>query len=194
MPTNKKSETLSYETTFILAETATDADLAKKSEALTEFVTKKLKGSVSRTELWGRRELAYVIKKSRTGLYATMWLDITPADVTTLEKELRFDESIIRSLVTKAYTVAQPGSLYPVVEEPETDRKRGGSRRGRTEGEETGSAEEELRRSSTESTTKITRKSAADKAAALTEDESVSEEDRLKKLDEALGDILKDEA
>lgn len=191
MPINNKPETLSYETTFIMGETATDEDLKKKSEQLSEFVTKKLKGTVSRTELWGRRELAYPIKKSRTGLYCTMWFDLVPSAIDPLEKELRFDESVIRSLVTKAYTTAQPGSLYPVVEEPEADKRRSGSRRGRTEGEETVGAEEELRRTSTTSA-KPVRKS-AEKAAA-TEETAVSEEDRLKKLDEALGDILKDEA
>ncbi len=172
-----------YEVTFILGEEATEKDAQAKVAELEKYLG-TLEGSITKTELWGRRELAYKIRRHRSGFYTTIWITLPAKQVATLEKQLRFDESVIRSLVTVAYTTAQPGSLYPVVEEEAPAKPR--AKRGEKT-EETVTAEEELRR-----TTKTSTKKAAKEE--VTEDEELdSEEDRLKKLDEALGDILTDE-
>lgn len=174
----------SYEATFILGESATEELAKAKVTELTKMI-EGFGGTVTKTELWGRRELAYKIKRDRSGFYTTLWLDLPANQVLPFERQLRFDESIIRSLVTKAYTTAQPGSLYPVVEEEKTAKPTRTRRGGETE--ETATAEEELRRSSSKRTT------AKDEAAAPAEEE-ISEEERLKKLDESLDQLLKDEA
>jgi small subunit ribosomal protein S6 len=180
MPTTKQ-----YEATFILGEDTTPEQAQKKTTSVSEVI-KGFGGSVSKQEQWGKRELAYPIQRNRAGVYVTLWFDLPADQVPNLEKQLGFDESILRSLVTTAYTTAQPGSLYPVVEEQAEKPTRGGKRAVETP--EAGSAEEELRRTSS-------RSKKADKEAA-TEEELVaeSEEERLQKLDAALGDILKDEA
>ncbi len=173
-----------YELTFILGEEATEKD-AQAKVAEFEAYLGTLEGTVTKTELWGRRELAYKIRRHRSGFYVTLWITLPASAVNTLEKQLRFDESIIRSLVTIAYTTAQPGSLYPVVEEEVVASTKPRAKRGEKV-EETVTAEEELRR-----TSKPASKKAAKEEA--TEGEPETEEDRLKKLDEALGDILTDE-
>ena len=171
-----------YEATFILGETATEEQGKAKVSELKDIIA-KMGGSVSKEELWGLRELAYKIKRNRSGFYITLWFDLPADQVLPLERLLRFDESIIRSLVTKAYTSAQPGSLYPVAEEEKTAKPARTTRRG--DKEETATAEEELRRTSYKRTSK--------EEATEEEIEEISEEERLKKLDESLDELLKDE-
>jgi small subunit ribosomal protein S6 len=156
-----------YEATFILGESALLEHATAKAAELTAYVTEH-GGTVTRQELWGRRELAYAIKRNRTGFYVTMWFELPKQEVQPLEQHMLFDESIIRSMVTKAYTSAQEGSLYPVVvEEDKSARPRG----------EKSSAEEMLRRS-----TKPSKKAEGDDEAA----EELPEEERMKQLDELL--------
>jgi small subunit ribosomal protein S6 len=179
------STTNQYEATFILGEDTTPEQAQAKTASVTEAI-KGLGGSVSKHELWGKRELAYLIKRNRAGFYVTLWFDLPSKEVAALEKLLRFDESVLRSLVTLAYTTAQPGSLYPVTEEEKQEKPARGTKRTQETEEPTG-AEAELRR---------TTSTRAPKKAAKTAEEApeVSEEERMQKLDEALGDILKDEA
>ena len=175
------SATNNYELTYILGETATEEVNATKIVELKALIT-KLGGEVTAEEVWGRRELAYQIGKSLNGFYTTFWFTLPAEQVLPFERQLRFDESIIRSLVTKAYVHATPGSPYPVVEEEKSSRKP-----RRTDKEEVGSAEEELRRHATDAPKKG--KKAADAEPA----EEISEEERLKKLDESLDQLLKEE-
>jgi small subunit ribosomal protein S6 len=176
----KKSSTLSYELTFILGETATEVEGTAKTKEITEQI-KKLEGTVTKDEQWGRRELAYPIGKNRSGFYVTLWFDAPGAAVKPLEQSLRFDESVIRFLTTKAYTEAQPGSLYPVVEEEKPEK---GSRKDKSE--EAATTEEMLRRSST----KPSKKSDIED---ITDEDLIPEDERLEKLDEALENLLKEE-
>jgi small subunit ribosomal protein S6 len=175
MPT---TDTLSYELTFILDEHADQKAGEAKTKELTDVIA-KFDGEVTKQELWGRRELAYPIKRNRSGFYVTLWLTLPKNQVKPLEEHMRFDESLIRSLVTKAYTTAQPGSLYPVVEEEVQKEKP-----GRAKKEETASAEEMLRRTPTKATPKEEEPA----------EEAIPEEERLKQLDDTLSELLKDEA
>jgi len=172
-----QTENQQYELTFILDEKAAAEQGTAKAELLKKFIVEQ-GGSVTKEEHWGRRELAYPIKHNRSGFYVTMWIEVPAPAVKLIDRELRFDSEIIRSLVTKAYTSAQPGSLYPVVEEEKSDKP--------AKEEEATTAEEMLRR------TASVKPSKKAKAEVATEDE-LPEEDRLKKLDDTLEEMLKDE-
>ncbi|HSI20521.1 MAG TPA: 30S ribosomal protein S6 [Verrucomicrobiae bacterium] len=177
----REAQTNNYEVTFILGEASTAEQAAAKTKEVSALIT-KLGGKTEKDEQWGKRDLAYPINKNRSGTYVTMWFSMPSSEVMAFERALRFDESVIRSLVIKAYTTAQPGSLYPV---PEEEKPARGSRRT-SDKDAAVSAEEELRRNSG------TKK---DKAAAVdAEEETLSEEDRLKQLDDAVDELLKDES
>ena len=170
-----------YELTFILNEKATQSEGEAKTEQLKKLIVSH-GGSVTTEELWGRRELAYPIKKNRSGFYVTLFFDYPLSEVKALNQELNFDEEVIRFLITKAYTTAQPGTLSPVAEEAAAE----AARPGRERGEEKGSAEEMLRRSSGSKPT--------EKEGAIEEvDDSMPEEERLKQLDETLEEMLKED-
>jgi small subunit ribosomal protein S6 len=56
-------------------------------------------GSVDKVEVWGRKRLAYTIKKQREGQYVLFNLSLVPAATIILEKNLRFLEPVIRFML-----------------------------------------------------------------------------------------------
>jgi small subunit ribosomal protein S6 len=60
----------------------------------------ELKGDVETTDVWGRRRLAYPIKKQREGQYVLFNTSMPPASVVGLEQNLRFLEPLMRYMIT----------------------------------------------------------------------------------------------
>ncbi|HKD97432.1 MAG TPA: 30S ribosomal protein S6 [Micromonosporaceae bacterium] len=58
-------------------------------------------GSVEKLDVWGRRRLAYEIKKKTEGIYAVIDLQATPAAVAELDRQLRLNESVLRTKVIR---------------------------------------------------------------------------------------------
>ncbi len=56
-------------------------------------------GTVDKVEVWGRKRLAYTIKKQREGQYVLFNLGLEPAATAVLEKNLRFLEPVIRYML-----------------------------------------------------------------------------------------------
>jgi small subunit ribosomal protein S6 len=61
-------------------------------------------GSVEKLDVWGRRRLAYEIEKHAEGIYAVIDLQATPAAVAELDRQLRLNESILRTKVIRPET------------------------------------------------------------------------------------------
>lgn len=57
-------------------------------------------GSIEKTDVWGRRRMAYSILKHREGQYVLFNMSMPPAAVAELERNMRFQESILRAMVT----------------------------------------------------------------------------------------------
>jgi small subunit ribosomal protein S6 len=58
-------------------------------------------GSVEKLDVWGRRRLAYEITKNTEGIYAVIDLQATPAAVAELDRQLRLNESVLRTKVIR---------------------------------------------------------------------------------------------
>ncbi|GAA4914169.1 small subunit ribosomal protein S6 [Stackebrandtia albiflava] len=58
-------------------------------------------GSVEKLDVWGRRRLAYEINKKSEGIYAVIDLQSEPAAVAELERQMRLNESIMRTKVLR---------------------------------------------------------------------------------------------
>lgn len=59
-------------------------------------------GSVDKVDVWGRRKLAYLIKKQREGQYVLMNLTMDPATTAALERNLKYQEPVLRHMLTIA--------------------------------------------------------------------------------------------
>jgi small subunit ribosomal protein S6 len=58
-------------------------------------------GSIESVDVWGRRRLAYEVKKSAEGIYAVVTLNAEPATVKELDRQLTLNESILRTKVIR---------------------------------------------------------------------------------------------
>jgi small subunit ribosomal protein S6 len=58
-------------------------------------------GSVEKLDVWGRRRLAYEIEKKSEGIYAIIDLQSTPDAVAELDRQLRLNESVLRTKVIR---------------------------------------------------------------------------------------------
>jgi small subunit ribosomal protein S6 len=57
-------------------------------------------GSVDKVDMWGKRRMAYVIRKQRDGQYVLMNISLPPKSTADLERNLRFLEPVIRHMLT----------------------------------------------------------------------------------------------
>ena len=64
-------------------------------------VIRKDGGSVESVDIWGRRRMAYEIKKNQEGIYAVVNLTAEPASVKELDRQLTLNESILRTKVIR---------------------------------------------------------------------------------------------
>jgi len=58
-------------------------------------------GSVEKVDVWGRRRLAYEIKKRTEGIYAVIDLQAAPQAVAELDRQLRLNEAVLRTKVIR---------------------------------------------------------------------------------------------
>lgn len=89
-----------YEVMVIL-----DPDLEERTVApsLDTFlnVVRQDGGTVGSVEVWGKRRLAYAIKKRTEGIYAVLDVNCTPAAVSELDRQLSLNESVLRTKVMR---------------------------------------------------------------------------------------------
>jgi small subunit ribosomal protein S6 len=58
-------------------------------------------GSVDKVDLWGKRRMAYAIRRQRDGLYAFVYTQMPAAVPSTIERNLRLTESILRFAIVR---------------------------------------------------------------------------------------------
>ena len=64
-------------------------------------VIRKDGGTVESVDIWGRRRMAYEIKKNQEGIYAVVSLTAEPDSVKELDRQLTLNESILRTKVIR---------------------------------------------------------------------------------------------
>jgi small subunit ribosomal protein S6 len=60
-------------------------------------VVRKGGGSVENVDIWGRRRLAYEIKKKTEGTYAVVDMTVTPDVAKELDRQLNLNEAVLRT-------------------------------------------------------------------------------------------------
>jgi small subunit ribosomal protein S6 len=58
-------------------------------------------GTVESVDVWGRRRLAYEIKKNAEGIYAVISLNAEPDTVKEFDRQLGLNESVLRTKVMR---------------------------------------------------------------------------------------------
>jgi small subunit ribosomal protein S6 len=57
-------------------------------------------GEIAKVEMWGKRKLAYVLRKQKEGQYVFIKASMEPRFCAELERTLRFTEPVLRFLLT----------------------------------------------------------------------------------------------
>lgn len=112
-------QTRIYESIIIINATLEDAQIETEIEKIKDFIIKNT-GEIRALEKWGRRRLAYAIKKKNNGFYV-LYEFKAPGDlITKLERQYLLNENIIRfitiELNKKALKVKEFGQRTPISE------------------------------------------------------------------------------
>ena len=78
-----------------LDETAFKAVVDRVSSWVTEAG-----GSVDKVDIWGRRRMAYQIRKQREGQYVLMNVTLDPKATSELERNIRYLETVLRHMLS----------------------------------------------------------------------------------------------
>ena len=96
----------------------TDEEVAALLEQLGEQL-KALGAEVTKVDNWGKRRLAYDIRKQREGTYAVFEASAEPFMVKEFERQVRLNENILRFVSTRVpiRKKARPAQTPEVLEE-----------------------------------------------------------------------------
>jgi small subunit ribosomal protein S6 len=107
-----------YEFIYLVHRDATDDDLSELEARLTGIITDEFSGTVFKKESWGKRRLAYEIKKGvdvfSKAFYEYLVFEGIPGVTQEIERVLRLNEQCIRFMAIKIN-----GYEAPVAEEAE---------------------------------------------------------------------------
>ncbi len=85
----------SYEMMLILDPQLDENKVKKVLDKYLAIVTKD-KGTITKIDIWGRRKLAYEIDKKSEGIYALAYYSCSPQANAELQRQLKFNEDIMR--------------------------------------------------------------------------------------------------
>lgn len=90
-----------YEVAVVLSSLLNDEERARELDTIKGYIT-KYQGSVTDVDEWGKRRLAYEIRKQSEGYFYFISVDAEPTMAVELEKELRLrNETILRYLIIR---------------------------------------------------------------------------------------------
>jgi len=85
---------------FILPSDLEEEAVAATTERVRGFVTSR-GGEIRDMEVWGRRRLAYPIKRRHDGIFHLAHFTLDPELTVELERALRLNEQILRHLIIR---------------------------------------------------------------------------------------------
>ena len=126
-----------YECVFLVRQDVSGQAVDELIEQYTAVLAEN-GGSVNRTENWGLKTLAYRINKNRKAHFALMDIDAPAPAVQEMERQMRLNEDVLRTLTIKV----DEHEDGPSVMKQKRDRD---DRRRRERGERDGGGEERSR-------------------------------------------------
>ena len=94
------SQNRQYELVYIVSPDASDEAVAELHTQVEEIVT-RFKGTLDKTENWGRRKLAYEIGHARDGTYVIETITGSGEMMKEIDRRLRVTDTIIRHMTVR---------------------------------------------------------------------------------------------
>lgn len=90
-----------YELMVILDPTVEERTVAPSLDKFLNVI-RNANGTVDNVDIWGRRRLAYEIKKHAEGIYAVVNMTADSAAIVELDRQLNISEAVLRTKVLRA--------------------------------------------------------------------------------------------
>ena len=94
------AEKRTYELMFIVDPDAGDEDVVKLSEGVQKIITGQ-GGSITKTEMMGKRQLAYEINHKKDGTYVLLEVEGSGAEIAEVERRMRVNDQILRYMTVR---------------------------------------------------------------------------------------------
>jgi small subunit ribosomal protein S6 len=89
-----------YEVVFIVDPDTSEEDLTRLTENLRAIVTDQ-GGNVTKSEVMGRRQLAYKVGRKNEGVYVLFEIEGTGREIAELERRMRVSDQVLRYLTVR---------------------------------------------------------------------------------------------
>ena len=113
-----------YEILYIVRPDVEETDIGDVTKRI-ETLIESLDGSIQRTNVWGKRRLAYEVDHLREGHYVLTDFQIEPARVPEMEASLKISDTVFRHLIVRKPVLkpsaATNGETPPPPVEPELE-------------------------------------------------------------------------
>jgi small subunit ribosomal protein S6 len=94
------AEKRTYELMFIVDPATGDEDVVKLSEGVQKIITSQ-GGSITKTEMMGKRQLAYEINHKKDGTYVLLEVEGSGAEIAEVERRMRVNDQILRYMTVR---------------------------------------------------------------------------------------------
>ena len=89
-----------YELVFIVDPDVADDEVMKLSEGVQKIITGQ-GGSITKTEMMGKRHLAYEINHKKNGTYVLLEVEGSGAEIAEVERRMRVNDQILRYMTVR---------------------------------------------------------------------------------------------
>lgn len=125
-----------YESVFIVRQDVSSTQVEALADEMAGIIT-SMGGTVSKKEFWGLRNLSYRMNKNRKGHYVLFNLDTPAAAVIEMERVMRFNEDVLRTMTVRVDELEEGQSAVLLQKNERAERgprgPRGGNRRERSD-------------------------------------------------------------
>ena len=94
------AEKRTYELVFIVDPDVADDEVMKLSEGVQKIITGQ-GGSITKTEMMGKRQLAYEINHKKNGTYVLLEIEGSGAEIAEVERRMRVNDQILRYMTIR---------------------------------------------------------------------------------------------
>ena len=94
------AEQRSYEIVFIIDPDAEDAEVMRLTEAAQKIITDQ-GGNIVKTEMMGKRRLAYEINHKRDGVYVLLEVEGSGREIAEFERRMRVNDRVLRYMTVR---------------------------------------------------------------------------------------------
>jgi small subunit ribosomal protein S6 len=101
-----------YETLFIVNPDLEESDINKTVDLIQETITAG-GGTLIKVDRWGKRQLAYQLRKKREGYYVLIYFEAMPTVITELQRRFKLTDTILRHVVLQLTKVQVEDLLHP---------------------------------------------------------------------------------